>query len=304
MDAIDTVQPLSRRLIWWRRLRAAVAVLLLWAALHFVAGARVLSGGLDRPTVVLVGDGGIAAAVTVLLLAVAGALLATVLCGRRDGTQGLLIVALALALWAFWGGTADDWLIARNPSAGPPTGAAYWPLLAETLYWTLVVLAVVALNAVPFPWFRGQSTEQDWPRALGLDLSPPAARRGAVALLITVVAAALLIGVLMGPRLGHTYHGQVYFAVAVAFALGTLLGRRVAGVWRPAWYLPGPMIVAVIGVVWAGLRPGLGPGYEHINVIPACGLARALPVEMVAVGTAAILLTLRTARRLSSGAGG
>ena len=58
--------------------------------------------------------------------------------------------------------------------------------------------------------------------------------------------------------------------------------------------------VGLIGVVVAALKPGLGPGYEQINIIPAWGLVRPLPVEMVAVGCVAILLTLRTAQRLSS----
>ena len=115
-----------------------------------------------------------------------------------------------------------------------------------------------------------------------------------------MLIAAVLVLILVGPRVGHTYRGQVYFAVAVGFIVAVLVARRVTGVRGIIWYLPGPLLVGLLGVLLAAWRPGLGAGYEHINVIPAWGLVRPLPVEMVGVGLVAILLTLRAATRLSS----
>ena len=106
--------------------------------------------------------------------------------------------------------------------------------------------------------------------------------------------------ILSGPRVGHTYRGQVYFAVALAFVIAVLVARRVTGARGIIWYLPGPLVVGIVGVLLAAVRPGLGAGYESINIIPAWGLVRPLPIEMVSVGVAAILLTLRAATRLSS----
>ena len=126
MEAIERSESVQRRATWPGKLRLVVAVALVWAGLHYVVDTTVLSRGLDRPIVVLVGAGagsGIVAAVAVLVLLLAGAFVGTLVCGRRDATQGLLVVGLALAWWAFHGGTMDDWLKMRNQAAGPPTGA-------------------------------------------------------------------------------------------------------------------------------------------------------------------------------------
>lgn len=296
---------MRQRSAWLGRLRLAAAVALVWAALHYVADATVLARGLDRPVTIVIGQGGFAAAivgaVVVLVLLLVGALVGELLCGRRDGAQGLLVVGLALALWAWRGGTIDDWLIMKNQTAGPPAAAAYWPLLAEYAYWIVVVAAVFALTG-----WRARVSDRAEPgtdrrKAGGLDTSPAGLRDGITALVVTVAVAATLVLILTGPRVGHTYRGQVYFAVAVAFIVGVLAGRRVSGARSFVWYVPGPLMVGIAGVLLATWKPGLGPAYENINVIPAWGLVRPLPIEMVSVGLVATLLTLRAAKRLSSG---
>jgi hypothetical protein len=299
VNAIDPSQTVERGSAWLWRARAVAAVALLWAGLHFVVNTTVLPRGLERPTLVLVGYGGLVPAIAVLVVTLVGALIAMLLCGRRDGTQGLLIVAVALALWVAPGGTMRDWLILKDPTVGPPGGAAYWPLLAEYVYWGIVAAAVVALNAAPVHPL-GEDPQADWRRALGLGSGAAPLRTGIAAMLITTAVGLILIGILTGPRLGYTYRGQVYFAVALAFAAGTIIARRVTGLRRPLWYLPAPLIVGIIGVLWAGFRPNLGAPYQNINIIPVTGLVRPLPVEMIAVGIAAICFALRTARRLSS----
>jgi hypothetical protein len=291
---------MARRSVWAGRLCLAAAVVLLWAGLHYAVDATVLARGLDRPVVVLIGDGGVVAAVAILLLLLAGALVGELVSGRRDATAGLLVVGFALALWAWQGGTMDDWLKMKNPIAGPPTAAAYWPLLAEYVYWAVVVVAILTLAA----WWNRSPADarsgKNWRRVLGLDVTATARRDGITALIVSVVVAATLVLILMGPRVEHTHRGQVYFAIALAFVLAVLIARRVTGVRGVIWYLPGPLVVGIAGVLLAAWKPGLGAGYENINVIPAWGLVRPLPVQMVAVGVAAVLLTARAARRLSS----
>lgn len=285
MNAIDSSETVRTQSAWPGKLCLTASVALLWAGLHFVVDTTVLSRGLDRPVGVLIGDGGIVAAVAVLVLLIVGALIGTWLCGRREGGQGLLVVGFALALWAFHGGTMDEWLKMKNTTAGPPSGAAYAPLLAEYVYWAVVVAAVFALTGR-----RGRSTGK---KSFNL-------RDRITALIVTSAVAAILMLILTGPRIGHTYRGQVFFAVAVAFILAVMIARRVTGVRSFNWYIPGPLIVGIIGVLLAASKPGLGTAYANINVIPAWGLVRPLPIEMVGVGLVAILLTLRTANRLSS----
>jgi len=303
VDAIETSETMPKRSAWAGKLRLTLAVALLWAGLHYVADSTVLARGLDRPVVVLAGDGGVVAALAVLLLLLVGALVGELLCGRRDGTQGLLVVGFALALWVWQGGTMDDWLKMKNPNAGPPTGAAYWPLLAEYAYWTVVVAATLALAGWRSRSSGHAPSPRGWRGALGLETKPGARRDGITALIISAAVAVALVYVLTGPRVEHTHRGQVYFAVAVAFAVAVLIARRLTGARGLIWYLPGPLIVGIGGVLLAIWKPGLGAGYENINVIPAWGLVRPLPVEMVGVGLVAILLTARAATRLSSDEG-
>lgn len=285
---------------WLGKLRLLAAVGLVWAELHYLADATVLIRGMHRPPVVFLGDGGFLAGVVVLVLLAAGALVGMLLTARRDAAQALLVVGLGLALWAWPGGTADDWLKLRNPAAGPPTGAAYWPLLAEYIYWAVVVAVVLVLGGWLGRRLASGSSSASWRSAVGLDPSPTGLRDGITALIVTVAVATTLVLILTGPRVEHTYRGQVYFAVAVGFIVAVLAARRVSGARGIAWYLPGPLIVGVIGVLLAVWKPALGAGYENINVIPAWGLVRPLPVEMIAVGLVATLLTLRAATRLSS----
>jgi len=285
VNAIEPSERVEQRSAWPGRLYLAAVVALLWAGLHYVVDATALPRGLDRPVCVFVGDGGVVPAVIVLILLTIGALIGTWLCGRRTGTQGLLVVGFALALWATHGGTMDEWLKMKNPIPGPPSGAAYVPLLAEYLYWAVVVAAVYALTGRRGPTANKSSVNL---------------RDGITALIVTAAVAAVLILILSGPRTGHTYRGQVYFAVAVSFILGVMAARRVTGTRRLIWYLPGPLIVGIVGALLAASKPGLGPTYANISVIPAWALVRPLPIEMVGVGLVAILLTLRTADRLSS----
>lgn len=291
---------MQRRSSWVDRLSIAAVVALLWAILHYLVDNTLLPRGLDRPVVVLIGEGGALVAIVVLVLLAAGAFLGALPAGRAKDLQGLLVVGLALALWTWHGGTMDDWLKAKNPIPGPATAAAYWPLLAEYAYWAIALAAVVAISTWRGGWPEQATRQGNWRRSLGFDATPAGLRDGLTALIATVVIAAVLVSVLTGPRLGHTYRGQVYFAVGVAFIIAVLVARRVAGVRGVLWYLPGPLIVGVFGVLLAAWKPTLPAGYEHINVIPAWGLVRPLPVEMVSVGLVAILLTHRTSRRLSS----
>lgn len=275
-------------------------VALLWAALHYVLDATVLARGLDRPVVVLIGDGGVAAAGLVLVLLLLGGLLGALLSRRQGGVQGLVVVGLALALWAWQGGTMDDWLELSNPVPGPPTGAAYRPLLVEYVYWAVVVVAVFLLTEWLMRSSGGAQTRHGQKKTDGRGQSGTNVGSGIVALIVAAAAAAALLFVLTGPRLGHTYRGQVYFAVAVAFAVGVLIARRVTAVRAYIWYLPAPIIVGIVGVLLATAKPALGAGYENINVIPAWGLVRPLPIQMVSVGLLAVTLTSRAAKRLSS----
>ncbi len=279
---------------WSQRATMAAIVVVGLFVLHALIEPALLPGDVDRPLTVLVGAGGVLAALAVLAASVLIALLGEASCGRRRPATGLMLTGLTLALWAALGGNMDQWLIRANPRPGPGTAAAYYPLLAEYVYWTLALAGCLAACL----WWQRRLASQAPPPTEDAE-RPVALRDGLAALLLQVAVAATLMFILTGPRFGHTYRGQVYFAVAVAFIVGTVAGHRFLGVDRLTWYLPGPILVGLAGVGLAIARPALPGVYASINVIPAWGLVRPLPIEMVAVGSAAIVLTLRPASLLS-----
>ena len=125
--------------------------------------------------------------------------------------------------------------------------------------------------------------------------------QGPVALLTTTVVICVLMLSLTGSVVGHTLRGQVYFAVTVASAAGVFAATRVVSVRSPIWYWPAPILAGLLGMLIAAFKPDLmlPAGYDELNSIPAWGLARPLPVEMVGVG---VVVALWTVRGIAAGA--
>lgn len=287
---------------WVARVRLVLAMALVWAGLHFVIDQTVLARGLQRPVVILASGSGLLAALAVAVVLWIGAVVGTLLAGVRENTGTLFVIGVALALWAAGDGTMDDWLLLQNQLVQDPRGAPYWPLLGEYVYLGVVIAGVAALGG----WsLLGQRVSDAGARraalhrTFALDAGGTSWREGVSALLVTAVVAGVLMFLLFGPREGHTRRGQVYFAVAVAFILGVMAARRLTRVRHPLWYWPAPFVVGIVGVLLAAFKPALPQPHHHLDMIPAWGLVRPLPVEMVGVGVAAIIWTLRTTSRLS-----
>ena len=281
---------------WAMRLRFTLAVAALWAGLHFIAG-QALPGGFHRPIVLSGSAGGLLAGLLVIGLVWAGAAFAALFVDRHDRRLSLIVIGLALALWAAeggrQGGTMDDWLIQSNERPGPPTAGAYWRLLGDYVF----LLVALAGAHVIVTWIgtrhgSAEPTGQVPRRALGLAVPAEGRRQGLQTLLITTIVAGVAVFILTGPSLATTYRGQVFFAVALGMFAGVFAARRVVKTREPLWYWPAPILLGVIGLIVAGLRPGLMLQGHALNVIPAWGLSRALPVEMVGVGLVGALWML------------
>ena len=278
---------------WWGRLRFFLAAALVWAGLHYVVAQLALPSGLDRP-VVLVGSsyGVVAGVLLVILLWLAGVVTGLVT-GDVSGRKPLMAIGLGLALWAYeggaQGGTIDAWLVLVNTVPGPPTAAPYRMLLGDYLF-LLVGLAGAFAGA---RWLGGGG-KRDFKTLLGLTNEGGQAQMGPSSLAITTIVAGVAIFVLTGPPTGATYRGQVCFAVAVGLLFGVYAAKRLVGEPGLIWFWPAPLLVGVIGLIIAMVKPGLmlPVAYGQINSIPACGLVRALPVELVGVGLVASLWLL------------
>lgn len=282
--------------MWLARLRFVFATAVLCAALHYVVG-WALPRGVDHPLVLSSSPYGPLAGVLLIAVVWGGAALASVMVQPAGRAQTLFIVGLALVLWAAEGGrrggTMDDWLIRCNTVPGPPVGSPYWRLLPDYLY---LLVAVAGASVASSRLARAAAVQ---PESVVRDLKSGATgldyRRGLAVLATTAVIAGVATLVLMGPAVGATYRGQVYFAAGVGLFAGVFVGRRIGKDCDPAWFALGPFLLGVVGLLLAALWPGLmlPAEYRHINTIPAWNLARALPVEMVGIGLVGAMWVLR-----------
>ncbi len=291
---------------WPRRLRFVLATGILWALLQYVAGPLVLPNGLDRPLVLSASHAGLLGGLLVVLIIWAGAALATLIIGTEQRAPVLLAIGLALALWAAQGGraggTIDDWLILRNQTPGVPRGAPYWALIGDYIYLSLAVAGAYAIASALAP--RGEPGGLAGTLRQAFRPAPAAGQKphaGPAALLATVAVAGVVIFFLTGPALAQTRRGQVYFAVFVGFLAATFLASHFFKIRDPLWYWPAPLLLGLIGLVVAGLSPDLllAPSgqFRPLDVIPAWGLVRPLPIEMVGVGLVATFWSLHAPGR-------
>lgn len=298
-DTPSVSSPSVASLTWLRRLRFLAAAALVWAGLHFILGGRLLPPGLNRPATVAVANSPIVTAVVVALILWAGTYVGTLIAGAAHRWQALTIVCLALAAWAAPRGTMDHWLILAAPEGvvAPPTGSVYWPLFDEYLYLLVVMLGVTAIGAlaVPAAGSNAASLRTRVRRAFALDADRKQRVEGLLALLITTAVIGVLMLVLTGPLEAETLRGQVYFAVTVSCALAVFIATRLVRVRHPIWYWPAPIVAGLLGMLVAALNPDIliPAEYRQLNSIAAWGLSRPLPIEMVGVGVAITIWTVR-----------
>ncbi|MCG3127548.1 MAG: hypothetical protein CHACPFDD_02410 [Phycisphaerae bacterium] len=278
------------------RVRFLLGAALVLGLLYFVVGGLVLPRGLQRPPVVTAAP---LAALLAAVCTIGGAYVAVWVAGSRTTPTALMVVGLALVVWAFPGGTIDDWLKLRNVTASQSAGPAYWALLPEHVYWFMVSLGVlVAAQFAERP--DGGAVR----RALGLDRLRAELARGVFSSLICAGAVGVCLSVLNVPAVSDTRRQQVYFALAVGFALALGLCRyALPGRRHVVWYLLSPLVVGLVGVVSAGAAPRLAGAYGGINVIPVSGLVRALPVELTGMALLFIGWSASVARPPSEASG-
>lgn len=293
-----TTQSTPAATTWLDRTRFALTAALIWAALHFIAEGLVLPPGLDRPVALVGSPYGPLGGLLVIAIIWAGAALATTITGARDARRPLLIVGVALGLWAAeggrLGGTMQDWLILQHERPEPPAGSPYVALMLDYLY---LLIAVAGAHAIATTLSARPPAESDRRPTLrqSFAFDAPAAQRkeGLTALLITVLVSGVAIWLLMGPTLNWVYRGQVYFAVGLGFFAGVFAARKMTSVRDPIWFWPAPLLLGIIGLSVAAARPAFSlPPTHLLDNIPAWALARPLPVEMVGVGLVGALWML------------
>lgn len=283
---------------WIDALRDWLAIGASWTLVYWVLHGVLRLDGSSHPLVAISGPYGVLGGLLVAPAVWAATALSALLSSSPDPLAGLRLAMTGAGVAVFSASSMDRWLLWANPIVGPPRGQDYAPLLIEYVVLAIAVVGAAVVSRQISLWRSG-----------GLAEAPAASLRAVLAPVdsstdpswIGFLRATAVCGVLttlaMGPSVTWTRVLQVYFAVIAGMWLGLALSRWLFGSANPSKVWLAPIVLGVIGVVGAMISPTLliPLEYRQLNSIPAWGLVRALPLQMVFVGVATLLWIARPA---------
>ena len=249
--------------------------------------------------------------VEVLALSAVVSGLATALIGRKLPDAGVFAVALGLAVASLRGDTASYLLITVTGSDASARDLLAWKLAFEGFAWFAVMAAAMVVGGWVTRWTTTEDTaasDTSWhdsalAEAAGLATGYGASDErdwidGLKVTGVSLVTAAVLFRLLAtGSPWRSIQHGQVFFALAVAFYVGGMVAYRYWRVRSALWGCLAPPLLCLFGYVLSAVgSPPKGP-YGAVASVPPSSFFRALPIEYVCVGTAAALMSFWSARR-------
>ena len=230
----------------------------------------------------------------VMLLQAAGlaavtAALATVIAGRRLPDVGTFAAAVGLAAVSLPGGTAGSLLIQWADSA--PASQSSFPIMLalEAIAWFVIVFVARGSSSAVGRWCfgNGGGGQTDEPQALAFEEFPLGLKSVAHGVKHSLLAggAALVVFKILTAGLStrSAQHGQACFVVAASVCIATYLASWMVPVRSALWSILSAPLLAFGGYVWASLS---SPGGLPASV-PASPFLRVLPIQYIAVGTAA-----------------
>lgn len=155
----------------------------------------------------------------------------------------------------------------------------------ESLGWVLVVAAAQAGSVLTTKKFGLRPIIERRPKEeyrLGLF----------TVLFMTVIALVGLQIFSAGTELAPVQSGQVCFALVASFYLAALIAYQLTGAHSPVWAYLAVGLVAVLGYAWTAVYPTPSfPGRTIANLahFSPTSFGRALPVQMVMIGTASAI---------------
>lgn len=256
---------------------------------------------------------------TLAVLTVVAGIVGTVLAGRRLPEAGLLAASVALAALSLRGGSMQVML--ANEGATDPAGRqAFMTAMAlDTVLWSGMMLAAWVAVSWSWNWIWDNSPASPATQgaATTVAATPPAAGKasgsakgqkskplaaappgvGWPALVITALAGILIIWLTVGrTRVANVHRGQTIASVAAGLYLGAMAARYFTGIRDVRWYLLAVPTIGLaaflVGYLSADMSWAQGTRYQYyiyLATTPVHDLARPLPIEYVAVGTAATL---------------
>lgn len=222
-------------------------------------------------------------------LAAVTAALATVIAGRRLPEVGTFAAALGLAAVSLRGGTAGHLLIQWADVAPLKQSGLSLKLAMESIAWFVIIFIARGFSIAIRHWcFGGGGAQTNEPHALSSDELPRGATFAIHGVKHSLVAggAALVIFKILSAGLStrSVQHGQACFVVAASVCIALYLASWIAPVRSALWSILSVPLLAVGGYVWASFgsaRDGLPAS------VPTSPFLRVLPIQYIAVGTAA-----------------
>ncbi len=256
-------------------------------------------------------QGGLMMLIQAAALSGVAAGLATLIAGRRVADIGTFAASLGLAAVSLRGATAEYLLLRGADVSETFEHSLAWSFAIEAVGWFLVVLVAVGISALVTRWCFGSVETPDPHRAdasstavrmlAGFDVPRISARCFGVPgerqtartdgvhhmLITTGVGLAAMAVLSAGLRWRSIQDGQVCFVVAAAVFIGTYAACRMVPVRSALWSILAVGLIALVGYLWASLRPEVT---ELPPNIPSSHFLRILPIQFIAVGTAAALM--------------
>ncbi len=195
---------------------------------------------------------------------------------------GTFAVCVGLALGTLYYHNAEYLWLALGRGDDALRAALGWNMAIEAVAWMSVPLAAAAGNDMAIRIFGLRPTDwvpmkSEW-------------QRGLLTIVATSTVAIILMPLLQhGSQLATIQTGQVCFAVAFSFYLAAMAGYQLTGARSPLWLYAAVALTAVIGYGWTATHPTPtygGRDISHLALMAPTAFGRALPLQMIAIGTA------------------
>ena len=254
------------------------------------------------------------------ILTVVAGIIGTIVSGKRLPEAGLFAAAIGLAALSLHGGSMFD-LMANEGATTPAVRAAFMKAMAiDCVLWSAVMFVTWIATSWAYRWIwfgpnapaspsaSAASTEPLAPtqptaksgRSQSKQQAKPAVqapRSGWAALVVTGVIGVFVVWCTAGrDPAAPVQRGQTIAAVAAGLYFGAMGGRYFTGIRDVRWYLlavpAGAILAWLVGYLSADMSWAQGTPYQYyiyLATTPVHDLARPLPIEYIAVGTAAVL---------------
>lgn len=241
----------------------------------------------------------------IAIMCVVAGIIGTVVSGPRLPQAGLFAAAIGLAVLSIHGGSMMSLLESEGATDEASRKLFMSHMLLDCALWSgVMVLTWIAVHwTYHWVWLQGEPAAEQVVEGAKekekKDAKPQAAldRMGWPGTVVTAVVALFVVWLTAGRTpVSNVLRGQTIAAVAGGLYLGAMAARYFTGIRDVRFYLLAVPLVGlmayVVGYLSADMSWAQGTRYQYyvyLATTPTHDLARPLPIEYIAVGTAAVL---------------